>query len=114
MIVLKIGSKLRLLFQFSFPLVFTLKKFAASKSWTMCYENQLMYPKSNFYLFLDDCFSGRTKDFYPKTLATCSQLFFDPLTALLAKYWLQEGLCCKEDPSEKWGLKLIENFQIQI
>lgn len=38
---------------------------------------------------------------------------FDPLTALLAKYWVQEGLCCKEGSSEKWELKLIETCQLQ-
>jgi len=39
---------------------------------------------------------------------------FDPLTALLAKYWVQEGLCCEEGPSEKQELKLTETCQLQI
>jgi hypothetical protein len=39
-------------------------------------------------------------------------LVFDPLTALLAKYWVQEGSCCKEGLSEKLGLKLIETCQL--
>lgn len=70
----------------------------------MDYESQLMYPKSNFYLFLEDCFNGRAKDFSTKRLLPALKTqthVFDPLTALLAKYWVQEGLCCMEGPSEK-------------
>ena len=36
------------------------------------------------------------------------------MTALLAKYWVQEGVRCEEGPSEKQELKLIETCQLQI
>jgi hypothetical protein len=44
------------------------------------------------------------KTFLPKLLLPAlktQNLVFDPLTALLAKYWMQEGLCCEEGQSEK-------------
>ena len=57
------------------------------------------------------------KTFPPKLLLPALKiltLVLDPLTALLAKYWVQEGLCCKEGPSEKLSLKLTETCQLQI
>jgi hypothetical protein len=59
----------------------------------------------------------KQKAFLPKFLLPALKtqtLLFDPLTALLAKYWGQEGLRRKEGPCEKQRLKLIETCQLQV